>query len=242
MKPNEMLRLWDKIANGFFPRRCAVCHDITDFDRLLCNDCEAGLGIIGENCCEKCGKPPEDCVCGVYPQEYEACASAVEYYEAGKDIIREFKFNGQSSLARDMASLMAEAVSLRFADESFDIVVAAPMRRRAQADRGYNQSELLARELARLLELPYRKGALRKLRDTEHQAALGAGDRLVNLEGAIGVSKDFSAKDMTVLLVDDIMTTGATINECVRALKRSGAKAVYAATFATAVRDADTVI
>ena len=237
MNRPDVRELADRFLDLLFPRKCAVCHEMIGYDQMLCDDCGAGLGVIGENCCEICGKPPDSCVCGVYPQRCEACACAVEYYESAKDIISEFKFNGQSSLARPMAKLMAQAVELRFPDVRFDVIAAAPMRRRAAAKRGYNQSELLARELSRLLGISWRKKALVKLRDTAHQSSLGAKLRLVNLIGAIGVNRRFDPSGLTVLLVDDIATTGATLNECAGALLSGGAKAVYAAVFAAAVLD-----
>ncbi len=237
MKVNDVRELAERLLNLLFPRKCAVCRELIEYDGMLCADCGAGLGIIGENCCEKCGKPPDSCVCEKYPQRCVACASAVEYYEAAKDIVHEFKFEGQSSLARPMAKLMAQTVLLRFPDVRFDVIAAAPMRRRAIARRGYNQSELLARELSRMLGTDYRKNALVKLRDTAHQSSLGAKERLVNLSGAIGVSRRFEPKGLTVLLVDDIATTGATLDECAGALLSRGAKKVYAITFAASVLD-----
>ena len=92
-------------------------------------------------------------------------------------------------------------------------------------------------ELSRLLRISWRKKALVKLRDTAHQSSLGAKLRLVNLIGAIGVNRRFDPSGLTVLLVDDIATTGATLNECAGALLSGGAKAVYAAVFAAAVLD-----
>ena len=79
-------RLWDRFWSLFFPSKCAVCGEIIDFDAMLCEECKNFLGVIGENCCEKCGKPPEDCICGRYPQYYEAQLDA--YY---KEVIKESK-------------------------------------------------------------------------------------------------------------------------------------------------------
>ncbi len=237
MNKIDLYDMRERLLHLLFPRRCAVCREIIEYDGMLCGDCEAGLGVIGENCCEKCGRPPDSCICGVYSQSCVACASAVEYYEAAKDIISEFKFNGQSSLAYPMSALMAQTVRLRFPEVRFDVMAAAPMRRRAAAKRGYNQAETLARELSRRLGIKFRRGALVKLRNTAHQASLGAKDRLVNLKGAMGLGRGFDPAGLTVLLVDDIATTGTTLDECARVLLSGGAKAVYAITFAAAVLD-----
>jgi len=231
--------LYDRICHLIFPRKCAVCGEIISYDALLCSECETALGVIGENCCEKCGKPPEDCICGRYPQHCERCASAVEFYESGKKIVYDFKFENQSALSRPMAKMMAQTVLLRFEDKKFDLVIGAPMRRSAVMKRGYNQAERLAKELAIFLEIPYGKGVLVKLRKTAHQSELHAAERFTNIKGAVGVSKKAAEKikGKTILLADDIITTGATLNECAETLLQSGAAAVYGITFASTVRE-----
>ena len=230
-------RLWDKFWSLFFPSKCAVCGEIIAFDAMLCEECEVQLGVIGENCCEKCGKPPEDCICGRYTQYYEACASAVELYEAGKKIVYDFKFENQTSLKRQMAPLMAEAVTLRFGERKFDYIAAVPMTKSAVRKRSYNQSEVLAKELSKLLEQKHAKGLLVKLHKTPHQASLNAKERLTNLSGAIGIKGKFDVKGKDILVVDDIITTGATVNECAKVLLESGAASVCCVSFATTVRE-----
>ncbi|MBQ2755557.1 MAG: ComF family protein [Oscillospiraceae bacterium] len=237
MEKTSFSKFWKIFWDSVFPNKCAACGKLLYADGMICNDCEHLLGIIGENCCEKCGKPPEDCICGRYTQHYEACVSAVELYEAGKTIVYDFKFKYMTTLKQYMAPLMADALMLRFGEVQFDHIVGVPMRWRAVLKRGYNQSELLAKELAECLGQNYTKGLLVKLRKTKHQASLNAKERLTNLTGAIGIAENADIKGKHILVVDDIITTGATVNECAKVLKENGAASVCCVSFATTVRE-----
>ena len=128
---------------------------------------------------------------------------------------------------------MAAAVRVDFADVAFDYVAAVPLGRRRRRKRGYNQAELLARRVAGELHIPY-ADLLEKVRNNPAQRKQNARSRRVNVYGAYAVIDDSALWDKTVLLIDDVKTTGATLNECAKMLRMHGAKAVYAATVAIA--------
>ena len=137
--------------------------------------------------------------------------------------VHRFKFYGYTELADNMAREMTNKIDESFCDIGFDFVTFVPLSKRRYRKRGYNQAELLAQKIADRLSIPCLK-SLNKIRETETQRGASAKERRVNLFGAF------------VLLVDDVKTTGSTLNECSEILKAYGAKAVYCSVFAVTKR------
>jgi ComF family protein len=154
-------------------------------------------------------------------------------YERGiENLLHALKFGNQHFLAAPLALRMSAVVAAR-SDLELDLVIAVPMHRRKLRKRGYNQAELLAREVSANLALPLGKNLLVKSRDTDAQAHLPRQERRRNLRAAFEASSSVSGK--AVLLVDDVCTTGETLRACARALRRRKASRVCAVTFARAL-------
>ncbi len=145
-----------------------------------------------------------------------------------RELIHLFKYAGMKALAKPLGAQLAAALPR---DQRFDIVVPMPLHWKRRWQRGFNQSELLARFTARRCGIPV-INAVRRTRATRNQAGLSNAKRRGNVSGAFGVTKPDAVAGQRVLLIDDVMTTGATASACARALKRAGAKSVAVLTLA----------
>ncbi len=164
-------------------------------------------------------------------------ARAVAPYEGPvREALHFFKFAGKRELALPLGRLMETLVREVFPYQRFDAVVPVPLHRSRERERGFNQALLLAEVIARGLRLPLFPGALVKCRETPDQVALPRVGRRSNLDGAFLAGEDASPlRGKTVLLVDDVYTTGATAGECTRTLLSAGVAAVYVVTLASGV-------
>jgi ComF family protein len=150
-------------------------------------------------------------------------------------IIQAFKFRGRKDLAGLLAPLMAAAFTETWTREDMDLVIPVPLHRRRKLERGYNQAGLLGRSLARLIGIPYSQGALERVRHTPPQVGFTSTERLKNLRRAFRCSRPADVCRRRLLLVDDVMTTGATLASATDALLQAGALRVSALTLARTV-------
>jgi ComF family protein len=159
----------------------------------------------------------------------DACHAAWPFSETMQKIVHAMKYGSKPSLGRLLAKGMSRRIDGRMFCRSPESVIApVPMHTRRQRERGYNQSAVLARELARCWNLPLNLKALRRRRDTVQQALLPtAAERHINVQDAFHVKPLEVFAHKTVLLVDDVVTTGSTANSCAEALKSAGATRVY---------------
>lgn len=229
------------ILNVFFPPTCIFCGDVMDFhtDICACEGCVSELPYIQPAECYVCGRPLDalytDEVCGgclYYGQHFDANVSCYVYSDAARDCVLDFKFNKRIDYASTMSKIMVARILQKYGDTPFDMVVPVPLSKERLKTRGYNQSALLAKRIAAELQLPYVPDVLIKKVDTFKQSLTSAQERRNNISGAFGVSSAADVKNKTVLLIDDILTTGATLNECAKTLKQSGALSVCGAVFA----------
>ena len=205
----------DSALRLLFPPRCVLC------------------GREGDLICEPCR--------GSFPQRLDAdaipkpsgirSARAVWPYEGSvREIVRHYKYNGLRSLAPSLASEMGHVL-----DEwspAIDLIANVPVHPARLRERGFDQAELLARELSRAAAIPF-VAALARVRETAVQArAMNAAQRSENVRGAFHVPNPDGVGRSSILLIDDVLTTGATLTEAARALRRAGARTVYALTLA----------
>lgn len=141
-----------------------------------------------------------------------------------REMIRNYKFNGKNYLYRAFGEIMVDTIKINELDNYIDLIAYVPVHRRKEALRGYNQAELLASHIARQLDKPLLKSNLIKLKWTEDQSHSNKADRVVNLRNSFNIKNPNEIKGKKILLVDDIITTGATMEECSRVLKNNGAK------------------
>ena len=219
---------------------CVVCdRELPKPSRYrLCNKCYAMLEVIGDRACLKCGRmmvsEGDYCLdCQNHEMEFDRAFSPLAYNGAAVMMVTKLKFHNKKYLATGMANQMTD----RFLEEELaaDVIVPVPLHPNRQKERGYNQSELLADVIAKSLRLPLDKTSLRREKDTLASSSLqgGRSAREENLKDAFAVTGDAEVKGKTVLLVDDVLTTGTTANQATKALKNAGAKAVYVLTFAS---------
>ncbi len=233
------------LTNLIFPPKCVFCNNILEPSHTdnVCAECRLGIRYCKDFlCCVKCGKPVvsygEDKKCYAClntRHRFTRAASALIYEKNVRyAVIRNKKRCVKANIA-EFARLMSLAAEMSFGEVEFDAVVSPPPSKLSLRKNGFDHIEAIAKELAETLGLPYIKGCLCKVRQTPHQSSLKYNQRIENLRGTMECRADMSGK--TVLLADDVLTTGATADECARALKSGGAKKVYVVTLATAVKE-----
>ena len=206
------MKLWDKLLNLLFPPRCVFCH-CAQPKVCVCPACEQVLPhrSVGERISDV--------------QGLDACVTPLWYEGVVRSATLRYKFGGLRGNSVIFAELMADA----FRTELFgkvDLITWVPISRRRMRSRGFDQAELLARELGRLIEMtPVR--TLHKIRNNNPQSRQRTREgRMANVIGAYTLA-DSSVRGKSVLLVDDIVTTGSTISECAHVLRAAGARHVY---------------
>lgn len=237
--PSALGVLWDGLLSTLFPPRCPVCRAFLDeWEGALCRVCLDTLLLIERPFCERCGLPfdsgePPICECRRTPPPFCRARAWALYGGALEEAILQLKFRGQSWLARPLASGMLASLPPGIDPGELDLVVPVPLHPRRLRERGYNQSVLLGRVLARGLGLPLSLSALRRVRPTQPQIGLSAAERRVNLDGAF-VASPHRLGGRRVLLVDDVITTGSTLAGCAQALLEAGSGPVVGLALARA--------
>ncbi len=219
------------IADYLFPSDCAACgKPIGALEGGVCGDCICSIRSP-QDACPRCGGQliDERCViCSDRAWYPDRCFAAAEYSGAMKALLRNYKFQKRRKLHSKIAKIVHEVVCS--ASLEVDVVTAVPMCRAKVKKRGFNQSELVARAVARKIGIEYRQ-LLKEVGKTRTQKDLNFLDRFLNVIGRYEILED-DLRNARVLLIDDVFTTGATINECARLLKIAGACEVYAVAFA----------
>jgi len=241
-----LTRLIRLAAELLYPPRCVLCQDIIPFHapRGFCQKCRENPDIIPEPFCPKCGAPIEyEGTCDgcerLAPRVFDLNRSVFAYKSPVSDSVHRMKYAGRSDYARAFGKLMAELIPGYFsrAEISFDAVVPVPLHESRLAERGYNQAGLLAEEISKATGIPL-VNLLTRVRHTEAQYNLNPSQRRANLAGAfvVNLGGDENIPYKNILLVDDIFTTGSTLNECSAVLRNRGAAFVGTYTFSMAVR------
>ena len=235
-------KIRDALQTAFAPVqfKCLNCGaDVFD-DVGFCEKCLREVTFNNGKTCKRCGVAlhgAEDYCghCAFEKTYFDKAYSPFCYNGAVQKAILEMKFHNAASYAKVFARYLAYvAVSCGL---QFDAVAFVPMTAKAQRERGYNQAQLLAEHFCNFLQLDFPLDALRKTKETARQEKLGKKERKENLIGAFSAQDCVSGK--RILLIDDIKTTGATLNECAKALKRKGATSVECVTVAS--REENTV-
>ncbi len=229
---SPLTRVGQAVLDVLFPSRCVGCGAYGSF---LCQACQAELPRARPPRCPICWQPQRGATpCSRCRQErpaFQGARTLYLYEGAAREAVRALKYNYVSALAQPMAQLMARYLEEEESIEA-DLLVAVPLYGRRQRLRGYNQSALLARELSRLCGLSLAERGLARRRNTPPQArSVDAEARKRNVADAFKADR-YWVEGKRVLLIDDVMTTGATLSACARALREGGAASVWALTFA----------
>jgi ComF family protein len=216
-----------------FPPRCVCCDCVlaVNTQKYVCDDCEKSIPYINRHHFDN---PAGKSISNIY--------CAFDYEKGIRKAIHHLKFNdrpGNAKILVDMSYPLVEdylvGVSAQFKPKNkYDIVIPVPVHSKRRRERGYNQSELIARSLSNKLNIPVILGTLVKRKNTPPQSSLAKDERYRNLEGAFHVKKPYLIEGKRVLLVDDVITTGSTLEECGKVLLQAGAVCVDA--FVIAVR------
>ena len=222
-----------KFLQWCFDFPCPLCgaeNDRSTRPNGFCPDCLARLPFLHGRRCPGCGGELDGVLdlcakcLAMPPRPWRHAMALMALRDAGQEAIWKFKYGNAPVMARSLAELAAPLLSAPEFAQS-DLIVPVPLHFLRLWSRSYNQSELLARELARRLRIPW-CNALKRVRPTGHQAALDRAERLKNLKGAFRVRKASRVANQKILLVDDVLTTGATLHCAAEVLLAAGAKEV----------------
>jgi ComF family protein len=227
------------------PPRCPSCGAITPDPHSFCLDCWQKLTFLGEPCCVCCGLPfafgtGDESECGrclAEPPPFDRLRAAVAYGEIARNVALKLKYSGRPGVASTLARFMARHLH---SAEPEALLVPVPLHRWRIWRRGYNQAALIASALARRAGLPVELDLLRRIKRTPLLRGLGRRERALAVRGAFKVPDSAKAliAGRTIILVDDVFTSGATAGACARALKKAGAKRVEMICWARVVAEA----
>lgn len=239
-----MRRFIRGLVDLVFPPKCAFCGEGIEAG-VFCEKCLGLIDLIGEPFCPVCGLPylaggGENHLCGECIQagysSFSQARSLAVYRGPVLELVHRFKYGGKMFSGKALGTAMAERAGEYFDMPRFDMVVPVPLHRDRLRQRGFNQSLVLAREIAGKFGTPVDFEALKRIRDTEPQVSLDGKQRRGNVKGAFAAA-GASVKGKRLMLVDDVFTTGSTVRECARVLVQQGALEVAVYTAARAVRD-----
>ena len=230
-----------------YPRRCEVCGKSVDRPgRCLCSDCLERIPFVPRSgCCRVCGRATEgldgeylceDCRRPSTKPAFDRAASAVVFDELPRRMILDYKFNRSFNLVPDFTDWLEATAGVRFPVPEVDLVIPMPIRISHRWNRGYNQSDYLAQGLAKRIDRRCDPRQLRRVGCPRRQGGLGEEERRENVRGTFAAPHPEMVRGRTVLLVDDVMTTGATFSEAAATLKSAGASRVWCLSLARSVR------
>ncbi len=215
----------NKFKRIFFPDYCPFCGEILPLHIDECT-CLRDAYYISDDFCNHCGSSRSKCTCKSVTTVYLEDICGVYVYSGDvRKAMHQLKFDGNKNIASFLGDKMSFRISKCYPDTDFDLVCCVPMHREDRQHRGYNQSELLARQVAKRLFIPF-EDCLVKNKLTKKQHTLNADDRNTNLIGSMAMKDGIDIRNKTILLCDDIKTTGSTLFECQRTLTDAGAEKV----------------
>jgi ComF family protein len=240
MLPAPEIPLWKqalmRLLDGFYPPRCALCGTCLRDGRSLCTTCDAALPRLEEPFCRKCGEAfpgqidrPFACPnCQDLHFDFDFARPATIRDDRTLELVHRLKYNREIHLAEELGRLAAGAFDdprLRPALEKTWPLVPVPLHHKRRRERHFNQAAEISRALSYLTGLPVLH-ALRRTRETDTQTTLSRRQRMDNLRGAFDVTRHghrwIAGSPDGAVLVDDVLTTGSTVNECAKTLRRAG--------------------
>lgn len=230
------------LLDVLFPRICCGCDErILEKGRIICKNCEQAMRPLQLPVCPRCGEEDSPAASGgkcpscprgtIY---FDAARAATLYQGPAVAVLERFKYRTRAEYAQVIIPFLLDAITRYYRHIAVDALVPVPLHKTRRRERGYNQAELLTQGLGSVLGIPTTPSILRRIRHTPSQTRLDRRARAENVKGAFAVTEPTVMGGKTILLIDDVYTTGATLNECARVLREAGAHAVYALTFCRA--------
>ncbi|MCJ7705616.1 MAG: ComF family protein [Desulfobacterales bacterium] len=237
--------LIERFLQFLLPSQCHCCERfLEEGQKGICPDCLSKIRWIEPPLCTLCGAPflsreIENHPCGacLIRGKYFTMARALGYYKGPlREAIHRWKYEEKSYLTLFFGGKLAEGFHHYWNPQSFDLLIPVPLHPKRLRERGFNQALLLVKELSQRTRIPYSKGLLRKRKPTPPQVNLSGGEREKGVRGSFHIQRDEEIKGKSILLVDDVYTTGATVNECSKVLLKAGAERVDVLTIAHAIK------
>ena len=225
-----------------YPPTCVACGENVERSQYLCGECKGRAPRICAPFCAKCSEPFPGAItqtfscanCEHRVLHFDCAVAAYRSRGVVRRLVHQFKYSGQRYLRFPIADWLLQTLrDPRLDGRRFDVIIPVPLHPARERERGFNQATLLAELVARSTGLPLRPD-LQRIRFTTTQTAHDRAERMENLRNAFRLRKNRDVRDLRVLLIDDVLTTGSTLSECARVLKAAGAVSVHAATAARA--------
>jgi ComF family protein len=238
-----MKKLFLHALNIILPPRCILCKKEIKEHPGVCSDCFKNIKFITEPICKSCGYPYEidmelkkdfkcpNCISQKY--KFDLARSAIVYNDFSKSLVLPFKHNDRTYFAGVFARWLKTSDKDIFKD--IDYIIPIPIHKFRLIKRGYNQSSILAKYLSKLVKIPVLYNAVIRTKNTKYQGGMQLRARKENVKAAFK-TKSKEIKGKNILLIDDVFTTGATVNECAKILKKSGAEKVHVLTLMRVIK------
>ncbi|MEW6606332.1 MAG: ComF family protein [bacterium] len=239
------MHLFDDLINFIFPSKCRTCGKLlpTLAEKYICNECFSKINRVSPPYCDKCGKmlvesfneieKPLCEECQIHKKHFLKARIMGVYEGILRESIHIFKFEKKICMQKPLSELLVNYLKEQQGDliSQIDFIIPVPLHRKRFRVRGFNQAQLLAFHIGRYFNLPLNLD-LKRIRFTTPQMNLEREQRIQNIKGAFAVKNQNIITNKHLLLVDDIFTTGATVNECSKVLMKAGAKQVFVLTLA----------
>lgn len=212
-------KLKESIKDILFPVRCPYCESVISKTEYACEDCKK--------------KFPSPAIIKYAVGGYK-CTSPFPYDGIFKKAVKKFKFGNKGGYAKQLAFPMVQSILESYQGVNFDLITCVPMHKKRLRKRGYNQAELLARECAKIMNIPY-CDTLEKFKENREQHSIKASERAKNVKGVYRIIDKELVCDKNILIIDDIITTGHTLGECAGTLIKSGCNSVNCAVLCSVI-------
>ncbi len=235
----------ERLLQFFIPPQCPFCQKfLPEGEKGICTDCLSEIHWIEPPFCSLCGTPYVsqgimDHPCGgcSTKKRYFTIARSIGAYEGSlREAIHRWKYEGKTFLTPYFGQQMVEGLSRYWDPKEVDLLIPVPLHKNRLRERGFNQALLLVREIHSRTGIPYLKRTLRKRKPTPPQVNLSGLERERGVKGAFEITAGDKIVEKSILLIDDVYTTGATVNECAKVLLEAGAKRVDVLTLARTVK------
>ena len=212
----------DKIISFIYPKKCIFCSEIIPNDKIICKFCKGKV----------CTDTKIEIISNI-GEKIISCISVFKYTDDIRRILLKFKFSGYRYYSEFFSEILAEEIIKNKIDNNIDIVTCVPLSRNRKIQRGYNQSELVAKLVAKNINIEY-KDTLTKIKDNPEQHKLAYDERFKNVKNVYKIKNIQDIYQKNILICDDIVTTGSTLRECCKILIKNGANSVVCCAIARA--------